>query len=195
MVNEKLYNLYLEMRGPIGAPWNLSPKNLYLEFATRDYIEREIKRTKGMKVCNIGIGAGEWDDYLGYWLNEYGELTSVDIDPENIFELRQKIEGHPNPAKVLCEDILATTLPKQSFDLVTMIGSTLKEIGNYEAGLNATLDLVADGGEFFYMDFKACHEPTDFEDFITKTDFKIINNEYHDRYPDFPFYIYQVGRK
>ncbi|WP_370636222.1 class I SAM-dependent methyltransferase [Cohnella sp. CFH 77786] len=86
-----------------------------------------------MSVCNIGIGTGDWDDFLGYELNGYGHLTSIDIDREicDLFQYRQLREGHNNPSEVVCCDFLSNSIDDKSFDLITIIGSTMNQIGNY----------------------------------------------------------------
>lgn len=45
-----------------------------------------------------------------------GSLTSVDIKPGicELFAYRQRREGHPNPATVVCADIMADTLPSSN---------------------------------------------------------------------------------
>jgi protein-L-isoaspartate O-methyltransferase len=82
-----------------------------------------------VRVCNIGIGVGLWDDWLGYVIG--GEITSVDRDREicEVLELRQRRERHPHPARVICGDVLLGALDGQSFDVITCIGSTLHESG------------------------------------------------------------------
>ena len=197
MINEKLYALYLEMRGPDCGLWNLSPKNLYLEHETRHYVSTEFEIFDGIKVCNVGIGVGEWDDYLGYWLNGKGTLTSIDINPEigELFPLRQKIEGHPNPSIVLCEDVLATTAEPGSFDIVTIIGSALRESEKYYAVLNKCFDLLKPGGYLMYMDMIMAHSAEDFQEFIATTPYKIVDKQSFTKYPDMEFYIYKAKKE
>ena len=67
---------------------------------------------------------------------QYYPLTSVDMDPEicRIFQLRQRMEGHSNPSRVVCEDFLAYKQPN-AFDLLTIIGSTLNQMGKTQQAL------------------------------------------------------------
>ena len=97
MNDEKLLSYHLSLRDPEAGAWNLSPQNLYLEMMSRDFLKRNLELFDGIQICNIGIGVGEWDDYLGYISKDFGRVTSVDIDQEicSIFEYRQKREGHP----------------------------------------------------------------------------------------------------
>ena len=82
-----------------------------------------------MRVCNVGIGVGLWDDWLGYVVGDV--ITSVDRDRDicEVFELRQHRERHPHPARVICGDVLLGALAGESFDLITCTGSTLHESG------------------------------------------------------------------
>lgn len=156
MNDEKLLSYYLSLRDPEAGAWNLSPQNLYLEMMSRDFLKRNLELFDGIQICNIGIGVGEWDDYLGYISKDFGRVTSVDIDQEicSIFEYRQKREGHPNPSRVVCEDILHTSLQPKSFHVVTIIGSTMHEIGNYPDTLEICFRLLKDNGFLFYMDLE-----------------------------------------
>lgn len=120
---------------------------------TRDYVRKSFKPTEGIQVCNVGIGSGDWDDYLGYWLKGKGDLTSIDIDKEicEIFAYRQKREGHPNPSKVLCKSIFDSHLPKGKFDIVTLIGSAINEAGDFKRCLDSCFSLLKHGGHLMFM--------------------------------------------
>lgn len=63
-----------------------------------------------------------------------------------IFEYRQQREGHPIPAKVLCISIFDSDLPKEKFDIVTIIGSAAYESGNIEKCLDSCFSLLKQGG-------------------------------------------------
>ncbi|MBX2798273.1 MAG: class I SAM-dependent methyltransferase [Myxococcales bacterium] len=107
--------------------WRLSPERLYLDCWTRAFLQEHVEPAQCPTVCNVGIGIGEWDDWLGLWALGHGELVSVDIDEVVVrtFEERQRTERHPNPARVIHADLLQASLGP--FDLVTVVGSTLHE--------------------------------------------------------------------
>ncbi len=107
----------------------------------------------GMKVCNIGIGVGEWDDFLGYWLERSGSLVSIDSDSEicNLLIERQQVEKHPNPSKVICSDVKNLSTMREFFNVVTIIGSTLTEDGSPNEFLLAASSLLKRGGILFLM--------------------------------------------
>jgi len=154
-MDRRLFEWYLASEGPDAGPWNRSPRSLYIEHWTRSFIMGQIEPFPGIEVCNVGIGAGGWDNFLCDWLEGKGQLTSVDVDPGicELFEYRQKREGHPNPATVVCADILRDSLPAGSFDVVTVIGSTVAESKDYDGCLSSCWRLAREDGHMMYMDF------------------------------------------
>lgn len=44
MTDQKLLQFYLNMREPEAYRWNMSPKSLYLELETRDFLLRHFER-------------------------------------------------------------------------------------------------------------------------------------------------------
>jgi SAM-dependent methyltransferase len=189
-----LLEAYLEWHSPEAQEWNLSPENLFIEYTTRELLRRWLPASGA--VCNVGIGTGEWDDYLGYWLGERGRLTSIDVDPAicERFEYRQRRERHPFPATVLNRSILAIDLPRANFDLVTMIGSTLQEIGDYRGALDACFSLLKPGGVFFYMDFTTSHSAILFDEYAANAGHIITNRTLHGEFPEVEFYVITATR-
>ena len=59
-----LLQTYSQMYAPEAGPWNLSTENKYLEYRFRAFLENNYPISNCAKICNIGIGAGEWDTYL-----------------------------------------------------------------------------------------------------------------------------------
>jgi SAM-dependent methyltransferase len=152
MDDSRLLAHYLEVGH---EPWNSSPEAAYLEFRTRAWI-RGGWPAGPVRAVNVGIGAGRWDDYLGHLAMPDGEITSVDIDPAicELLQYRQRREAHPRPARVLCGDLLQDALPAGAFDVVTAIGSTLREIvaaigGDRDRPIRSLSRLVAPRGQLF----------------------------------------------
>lgn len=196
-MNDKLLlDYYLSLRDPEAGLWNLSPQSVYLELETRDFMRRNCEMFDGMEVCNIGIGAGDWDDYLGYLLHGKGNLTSIDIDQEicSLFTYRQAREKHPNSSKVCCENILESSLPDGYFDLVTIIGSTVNEIGNYNDTLENCFRLLKNGGYLIYMDFQKYNVAETFEDWVTERGHWIEKVEDYERFKNVQAYMYKVRK-
>lgn len=108
-------------------PWNISLEASWLDVQMRAYVEPRL--TNGARVCNIGIGVGLWDDWLGYAVG--ARITSVDRDEDicRVLAIRQAREGHPHPARILCGDIREGVLGRERFDVITCVGSTLAEAG------------------------------------------------------------------
>ena len=153
--DQRLFEFYLALGGAEAGPWNRSPRCLYIDHWTRNFIVEDAEPFLGIRVCNVGIGVGEWDNFLCDWLNGKGRLTSIDIDSDicRRFAYRQHREGHPNPTTLVCADILTDPLPAESFDLITTIGSTAAESGEYDRFLTACWRMVRTGGRMLFMDF------------------------------------------
>lgn len=194
---EKLLGHYLMLREPDSYQWNMSPRSLYLELETRDFFARNFVFQKGMNVCNIGIGVGEWDDYLGYLLKDFGQLTSVDMDKDicEIFSLRQQREGHLNPSYVICSDFLKCEFSLRSFDLITIIGSTLNEVGVYRKTFERVSNLLKPGGHLFYMDLHKYNAKEKLLGMLPELDMDVEVSEEYDRYPSIRFYCIKIKKK
>lgn len=192
MDDAKLLDFYLDLYGAEAGPWNLSPANLYIEMETRDWFTKAVTLSPDCSVCNIGIGAGDWDEYLGFKLLGKGRLTSVDIDPQicRTFTYRQKREGHPNPSTVICQDILKPFPVNQPFDLVTIIGSTLRETGSYDAVFDNLQKLMKPGGQLFYMDLDRYHGQEQLSDYTKRQGtLSLLKSGNFTRFPGMAFHV------
>lgn len=129
--------------------WNLSPERLYQECFTRYFLRERIDPADCVETCNIGVGLGEFDDFLGYWLLGHGTVVSVDIDEQQVRNLaqRQEQEGHPNPSRVVHADLMQST--QGPFDLVTVTGTTLHETHAPARALQCARAWVKPGGLLF----------------------------------------------
>lgn len=195
-LDEKLFRYYLELKGPEAGEWNSSPQCLYTEVMTRDYVRKVFDNVEGMQVCNVGIGTGDWDDFLGYWLNGKGNVTSIDIDKEicEIFAYRQKREGHPNPSTVLCKSIFDSDLPEEKFDLVTLIGSAINETGDFEKCMDACFNLLKHGGHLLFMASLKHSYYEMLETYIYKKSLRIEQKKTHEDFPEYPFFICKISK-
>ncbi|MEQ1506413.1 MAG: class I SAM-dependent methyltransferase [Myxococcota bacterium] len=126
--------------------WNLSPECLYVECWTRVFLREHLEPQSCPTVCNVGVGAGDWDDWLGYWLEGHGSLVSVDIDGALVHEFRERQarDRHPNPARAIHGDLLKAELGR--FSLVTLVGSTLHETHAPALALQTAQRWVEPGG-------------------------------------------------
>ncbi|SCY79650.1 Methyltransferase domain-containing protein [Paenibacillus polysaccharolyticus] len=159
------------------------------------FLAKHFEMFSGMNALNVGIGVGEWDDYIGYLLNGVGCLTSIDINKDicDIFKYRQQKEGHPNASTVICEDFLACELP-QTYDLVTMIGSALQETGAYRKGLQKISEVLKPNAQFMYMDFDRYHKKEDLFELLTELNFELMHIEEYNRFSNVSFYCMKIQK-
>lgn len=146
-----LIQTYSQMYAPGAGPWNLSVENKYLEYRFRDFFEKNFDIAKDYQICNIGIGAGEWDTYLSYKVPK-GALTSIDLLEVCCRQLEQRLicEGNPNKVQVICADAMTLEFEKQ-FDIVSMVGSTARESGDVLSLLVKVSTFVKEGGTIYYQ--------------------------------------------
>ena len=169
-----LLQFYGEVYGPEAGPWNTSVTNKYLEYKIADFFEKSFAIGPNAAICNIGIGVGEWDVFLSYRLNG-GSLTSIDRDAASCRQLalRLKNENNPNPVRIIHSDVMLVDSMDESFDIVTMIGSTIVESGLYEEILNKAIGLVKPGGSFFFQTFDRKEEKERFEEICQENSLKL----------------------
>lgn len=131
---------------PVLRRWILSPERLYLDCWTRYFLREHLDPTQIRDACNVGIGPGEFDDWLGLLLPEQASLTSVDIDHRVVsaHAIRQERLGHPNPSRVVHGDLMQLNLGP--FDLVTVVGSTINETHAPARALEVAQSWVRPGG-------------------------------------------------
>jgi SAM-dependent methyltransferase len=189
MDDRELLSYYLE-RGGEGR-WNLSVEAAYLDYRLRSWAA-ELDLSGTARACNVGIGEGSWDDYLGYLLEGRASVTSVDVDARicALLEYRQRREGHPNPSRVVCADLLAGPIAGAPFDLVTVVGSTMREIGDHHAAVAASIELLAPRGVLFYADFLADSRPERFLDAAATHGAQVIAFRDDRTLPDLGLFLY-----
>jgi len=149
---------YLE-RG--GEPWNVSLEASWLDYELRAWVKPRLPARWPLAVCNIGIGVGLWDDWLGHELGV--SITSIDSDPEicRRFRLRQARERHPHPAIVRCFDASTGVLGVGRFDVITIVGSTLAEAVDRMALERRAVAALAPGGVLLIADVGNREPPPD----------------------------------
>ena len=148
---EFLLHTYAQMYDPEAGPWNLSVQNKYLEYKFADFFENNFLIEDKTDICNIGIGAGEWDIYLSYKLKD-GSLTCIDILEVccRQLELRLLCEGNPNDVRIICADAMAVK-PDKKFDIVTLVGSSVMESEMGIAFVENAMSFVKEGGAMYYQ--------------------------------------------
>jgi protein-L-isoaspartate O-methyltransferase len=143
MTDRELLDHYVA-RG--NAAWNTSLESAWLDYELRRFVLAHLPARRPLAVCNVGIGVGLWDDWLGHVVG--GPITSVDRDPEicQMFSYRQQRERHPFPARVVCGDVRDHALADARFDVITCVGSTLEESGDRGTTRRALERALAPGG-------------------------------------------------
>ncbi len=150
MTEAELLSHYVE-RG--SEPWNVSLEAAWLDYELRAWFKPRLPSdwSTHPAVCNIGIGVGLFDDWLGHELG--ARITSIDRDPVvcRTFTARQRRERHPYLAHVRCGDAVAV-LHTAEFDAVTIVGSTLAETADRAALERAALAALVPGGRLLVAD-------------------------------------------
>lgn len=194
MDDRDLLSYYLE-RGAEGR-WNLSVEAAYLDYRLRSWAA-ELAPRETASACNVGIGEGSWDDYLGYLLEGRAAVTSIDVDQRicALLEYRQRREGHPNASRVVCADLLTGPIDGAPFDLVTVVGSTMRETGDQDAAVGACIGLLSPRGLLFYSDFFAERSPEPFLDAAAAHGAQVIAFRDDRTLPDLGVYLYIAARR
>ena len=150
---EKDYILeyYSEFNNEECGKWNTSLKSKWYDYKITEYFEENFNLKGAKSICNIGIGPGHWDRYLSYHMNEDCRLISIDIDIDITETFRLCLENEQNNRniEVINKDIFEYN-PKDKFDIVTMVGSTVQEIGYYNEIFKKATSLLNDSGELYY---------------------------------------------
>lgn len=146
-----LLNTYAQMYSWEAGAWNLSAANKYLEYRITEFFERNFPVQECADICNIGIGAGDWDEYLSFRVQN-GSLTSIDRDEVCCKQLRCRFvfEDHTCQNQIICADALELDLAEQ-FDIVTMVGSTLRESGQELELFRKAASFLKPGGALYYQ--------------------------------------------
>ncbi len=127
-------------------PRNLSLEAAWLDYELRSFVLSRLPVRRPLAVCNAGIGAGLWDDWLGHVVG--APITSVDRDPGvcRIFALRQRRERHPFPSIVVCGDVCDGVLGDRRFDVITVVGPALDDQNDRGRMMRALSGALAPGG-------------------------------------------------
>lgn len=150
---EKDYILeyYSEFNNEECGKWNTSLKSKWYDYKITEYFEEKFNLKCAKAICNIGIGPGHWDRYLSYHMNDNCRLISVDIDTDITETFRLCLENEQNNRNIEIINIdIFEYNPKDKFDIVTMVGSTVQEIGYYNEIFKKATSLLNDSGELYY---------------------------------------------
>jgi 2-polyprenyl-3-methyl-5-hydroxy-6-metoxy-1,4-benzoquinol methylase len=126
-------------------PWNVSLDAAWLDYQLRRFVAERLPARRPLRVCNVGIGVGLFDDWLAHEIG--ASITSIDRDEEvcRLFAYRQQREAHPYPSRVICADVRDGA--SDTFDVITCVGSTLTESGDAGATTRALQAMLVPGGQ------------------------------------------------
>ena len=150
---EKDYILeyYSEFNNEECGRWNTSLKSKWYDYKITEYFEKYFSFRLAKSICNIGIGPGHWDRYLSYHMNDECKLISIDIDSDITETFRLCLENEQNNRNIeIINKDLFDYSPVDKFDIITMIGSTVQEIGLYKETFNKVSSMLTERGEVFY---------------------------------------------
>lgn len=96
---------------------------------------------------------------------------------------------------MLCRSVFDPGLPREAFDLVTLIGSTIDETGDFGRCLDACFRLLKPGGHLMFMAGLRSCPPERLEDYIGGTAHRIEDLKVYIAFPEYPFVIAKIGKQ
>ncbi len=119
-----------------------NPTRRWLHCSRRDWIVARIEAVGGVpKALEVGPGAG---GYLPKLASVASEVLAADIEEAYLDQARTLIESIPQ-LKCVLDDITATTLPANSYDLI-LCTEVIEHIADSQAALRGLHRLLAPGG-------------------------------------------------
>ena len=111
-------------------------------------------------------------------MNDKCHLVSVDIDPDITETFRLCLENEQNKRKI---EIIKYK-PTIKFEIITMIGSTVQEIGFYKEIFHKAVSMLSDNGELFYSCVTKEETKNQLIDAITDTGAKGVDYQRLEKY-------------
>jgi len=174
---------YSEFYNEECGKWNTSLQSKWYDYKINEYFEENFEIKSAKNICNIGIGPGHWDRYLSYHMSEKSKLVSVDIDTEITETFRLcLINEHNNRNIEIINDDIFNYYPNEKFDIVTMIGSAVQEIGFYEKIFKKATSMLNDNGELFYSCVTKEETKEHIESALKETGFIVDNYKRLEKY-------------
>ena len=121
-----------------------NPTRRWLHCTRRDWIIAKIRECAGKqpgRALEVGFGAGV---YLAALAEAYSEVVASDLDQAHIDHARSIAARYSN-LRLVTDDITASRLPDQSFDLV-LCSEVIEHISDTAAVLAGIRRLIAPGG-------------------------------------------------
>lgn len=122
-----------------------NPTRRWLHCTRRDWIIAALKRNalwKHARALEVGPGSGL---YLPVLADLFDEVLAIDIEGSYLEAARSLIEDHPN-LSLKVDNILASTLPEASFDLI-LCSEVLEHVVDSKKALSEMHRLLRPGGK------------------------------------------------
>ncbi len=109
----------------------------------------------GMRVADIGAGTGYFAIPLARAVGREGKVYAVDLQPEMLELLRQKLRqpDAPHNIELISGDASATTLPVACVNLA-LLANVWHEIEDHRAALQEVVRILAPGGSLAVLDWR-----------------------------------------
>ncbi|MFI5175134.1 MAG: class I SAM-dependent methyltransferase [Terriglobia bacterium] len=109
----------------------------------------------GMRVADIGAGTGYFALPIAREIGPSGRVLAVDVEPEMIARLKQKIEsaGAPQNIELIEGEATNTRLPAAQVDLLLM-ANLWHELDDLEGALREANRLLHEGGRLAILDWR-----------------------------------------
>jgi ubiquinone/menaquinone biosynthesis C-methylase UbiE len=135
-----------------GAPWLIRNEREREERCSLMLTNLGVKR--GMTVCDMGCGNGFYSLQLAKMVGEKGSVLGVDIQPEMLKLLRERMEkqGIENVTPIL-GSLHNPHLPKGQVDLILLV-DVYHEFSHPAHMLDAMLDSLAPGGQIVLLEYR-----------------------------------------
>lgn len=104
-------------------------RSRYEDFMERRALQRVLKISSGLKVLDVGCGAGRW---LVRFAREGADVTGIDYSPEMINVVRKRCQEESLKADLQVTKALEIDTPDKSFDVVIAIVTLLHVIDGDE---------------------------------------------------------------
>lgn len=135
-----------------GAPWLIRDEREREERCSLMLTNLGVKR--GMTVCDMGCGNGFYSLQLAKMVGETGTVLAVDIQPEMLKLLRERMEGQgiENVTPIL-GSLHNPHLPRGQVDLILLV-DVYHEFSHPAHMLKAMLDSLAPGGQIVLLEYR-----------------------------------------
>ncbi len=177
-MNKDKKQLALEYYGEVYneecGKWNTSLVCKWIDYEETKFFEEHFKIDSAKNLLNIGIGPGVWDRYLSYKMNKDSKLTSIDIDPDitDTFIACLENEGNKRNIEILNINFFDYK-PSNKFDIITLVGSAVLEIGDYQKLFLKALSHLSKNGELYYMTVEDSESKDNLLNVLNDTQYKL----------------------